>query len=184
MLGNTPGRAQVGGEFGGVVRVAVQDQHPARLALEFHPAPRAAIAGDGRGHPGRGEAELDGGGEGGGGVQGVVVTGHVHGHLGKDFAERPALSRHGKADRHPPGGHVGEPVVGVRGFSVPADARGVQARRDGLGARVVRAGQHHPADPQAERGERGLDVCQAAVVVQVVGLDVGDDREVGRQQQE
>ena len=114
----------------------------------------------------------------------AAAKAHVHGHLGEDFTERPLVGRHGEADCHPPGRHVGEPVVGVRGFSVPADARGVQARRDGLGARVVRAGQHHPADPQAERGERGLDVRQARVVVQVVGLDVGDDREVGRQQQE
>ena len=184
LVRDVPGRAQVGGEFGGVVRVAVEHPHPARLALELHPALRAAVAGDGRGHPGRREAELDGGGEGGGSVQGVVVTGHVHRHLGEDLTERAAVSRHGEADRHPPGRHVDEPVVGVRGLAVPADARGIQARRDGLRARVVRAGQHHAGDPPAERGERRLDVRQARVVVQVVGLDVGDDRDVGREQQE
>jgi hypothetical protein len=137
-----------------------------------------------RRHPGRGEAELDGGGEGGGGVQGIMVTGHVHGHLGKYLTERSAVGRHGEADRHPPGRHVGEPVVRVPGLPVPAHTRGIQARRDSLGARVVCAGQNHAADSQAERGERGLDVRQARVVVQVVGLDVGNDREVGRQQQE
>ena len=113
-----------------------------------------------------------------------MVTGHVHRQLGEDLTERTSVSRHREADRHPPGRHAGEPVVGVRGYSVPADACGIKARRDGLGARIVRAGQHHSADSPGERGERRLDVRQALVVVQMVGFDVGDERDVGRQQQE
>ena len=96
-------RAQVGGELGGVVRVAVEHPHAARLALELQPALRAPVAGDGRGHPGRREAELDGGGEGGGGVQGIVVTGHVHRQLGEDLTERAAVSRHVKLAAIPRG---------------------------------------------------------------------------------
>ena len=68
------GRAEVGSEFGRVVRVAVEHQHAGGLALRFHPAAHAAIGGEARGGLLRAQPKLEGGGVGGRCVQRVVTA--------------------------------------------------------------------------------------------------------------
>src|SRR5208282_5223869 len=116
--------------------VALEYAHAVRLALELHPPPCAPVAGEGGGHWRWGEAELDGRGERGGGVQRVVAARNVHGQLREDLAERAVVG--GDREAHPQalGLDVTEPVVGAARFAVPADPLRVQAGRHGLRAWV------------------------------------------------
>jgi hypothetical protein len=164
--------------------VAVEDPDAGHLPLQLHPALRATVAAQGGRHPGRREAELGGGGEGGGRVQRVMVPGHPHGQLGQDLPERAVARGYREADRHPAGTDAADPVVGMHGLAVASQAIVRKAGRHGFRAGIVGAGHDQPGRAAAEGGERGLDIGQAGVVVQVVGLHVGDHREVRREQQE
>ena len=95
------------------MRVAVEDAHPVHVALELHPAPGAAVARERGAHPRRREAELDGRGEGSGGVQRIVAARHVHGQLGEDLAGRAGLGGDREGDRRALGFDVGKPVIGA-----------------------------------------------------------------------
>jgi hypothetical protein len=130
----------------------------------------------------RGQAELQPGQQRGGAVAGHVLARHPDRHP----AEHVAVE-----DGGPGGGlrahlDVDQPQVAVLGGAV-----GAHAGRGGHGAQPRRARVVGAQDDEAGRVQRlqepvegRLDRGQVAVVVQVVGLDVGDDRAVRGQQQE
>ena len=111
------------------------------------------------------------------------------GHLQRDLAHAPAVRdeleariRRGSSSRSL------DPYVGVGRGAVGEHPQPALRRRPRERARavVVRAGPRAPAGAirSTNRVERRVDLLGVAVVVEVVGLDVGDDGGVGRQQQE
>ena len=93
-----------------------------------------------------------------------------------------------EADRHAARDHGAHPVVGVGGLAVGPDPQRELPGRlgQGPGARIVgaRDQQPVPGDAQGEPGERGLDLGQARVVVQVIGFHAGHDGRLGREHEE
>ena len=81
-------------------------------------------------------------------------------------------------------GDVADPVVGRVGFAVGEDQprwRASSATRRAPGRHPYHHGFGHAAD---ECGELVVDLFQVAVVVQVVGFDVGDHGDAGRKHEE
>ena len=173
-----PGGLEVTGDLDVVVRVRVVDADPGGLALELHPATGAGEGGQPGGEVGEGEAEAQPHREGGGRVEDVVPTGDAQPQLAQvDAVADDAADRRGAVE-----GEVDDPQVAVVGLphGDHLEAGRAGGRRERAGPRVVGA-----ADQEAVAVDRVGELVEGRVVgllgapvVEVVGLDVGDDRGV------
>ena len=163
-----------------MVGVVVVHAHAAGVALELEPAADTAEARQAGQQPGHLAAQLEAGEQGG-----DRVGGHV-------------LARHRDPDLQPRAGHLHDREPSVVALLVGHDPGVVRPGRrhavaphpdpGGLGplgqrggARVVGARDEHTArrDPADEGVEHGDVGALRAVVVEVIGLDVGDHRHRG-----
>ena len=178
------GVAQAGGgerraHLARVVRVVVDERHAADLAVQLEAPPRArelrgrlrgALEVDARAHRGRERAER---------VEHVVPAGHAQ-------RERPkphAFQRHVRIESAEVvrAQLLGAPL-GVRGEAEALDARpgGAAGAADLVRRLGVRADEQQAVGPHAlrEGRESRAQPLLAAVVVEVVRLEVGDDRDL------
>ena len=123
-----------------------------------------------------------------GGVERVVPPRHRQLELadGVDFLA-VAIAKHHRELRLAVGVfEIGEPHVGLRIFSVGDDAPVDDAAGEPLHDRMVGAHHHEAVERHIlHKGDEGvLHVLESLGVVEVLGVDVGDDGDVGGQLQE
>ena len=171
--------ADDGRHLGRVVRVVVDDGDAVDLAAHLEAASGATEAGE-AGEDGirLGAQARDGREVGRGGIHDVVVARHREPEHSLD-----ALVHEHRAGAEVLGAHLAHPQVGARGMAVgehPA-ARGARGLGEPARPAVVVAGDEEPPVGEGVDEGRvgGLDVLEGAVVVEVVGLHVGDHGDVG-----
>ncbi len=149
--------------------VVVDDGDPGDGAADLEPASDTAEPGDPGGERGQvatlfGEQRQHPGG----------VAGDVGTRRGNRHVLAPTV-RTGQPERHLAGavGEVLDPPGGVGGGSVSDDRRPFGEPSH---PRVVDTGHHRAAGPVGDEGECLLELGHGAVVVEVVGFDVGDQQ--------
>ena len=187
-VGRGAGRAQHRLDLHRVVAVIVEDRRAVPLARAGEAALDAAKARQSLADRIRRHAEFVGHRQSGGGVEGVVAAGHRQDEILDLHAEAGAAI----ADHHPEAAlaalqvDVDEAHVGLRVLAVGDDAPVLDMADQILHDRVIDA--HHgkaiERDVVDEAPERVLDRLERAEMVEMFGVDVGDDGDIRRQLEE
>ncbi len=168
------GLAEVAGEVAGAriqVRLERGDDPPSRKGGARGALEAALDPPEGReawGEVGERGAEREPCAKSGQRVPPIVVAGHAQ----RERTEHDAV----EGDRHAALHRGAEQADTVGGHEPVADHVGANRGRHACGARVVHAA-HQCARPRGVLGERPLDVGEVGVDVEVIGFDVGDDRD-------
>ena len=169
-------------QLSGMVGVVVVNVGAVVFALELESAQCAVESRKAVGHGGGLDAQADGGGGGGQGVVDVVAPGDMDGDGGKELSPvHDVKGGHGADALHVGGVHV-------RGIChAVGDYMALQAGHRVHGIFVVPV-HHHVAGLRRNVGgefpEGLLDVLNILEKVQMVGLNIGDDRHGGEEFQE
>ena len=178
LAGQRPGGLEVAGDLVGVVGVAVVDADAGGLALELHPPAGAGERLQAAAQLVEAEPEPEAGGQRGQRVEDVVAAGDLQGHLAEPAAAVDHGERRGGAgELRSLGAQVGAARDSPTPTTLEAPAR-APARRGRPRRRRRRTRRGSPAGSiRSRKVVEGRAVgLLGAVVVEVVGLDVGDQR--------
>ena len=168
-------------DFGRMMAVVLDHHDVLDRGLELEPASRSGVALQGFQDERRGDVQVHAHGHGGHGVGDHVFARDMEPQL----AEAPALVKQGGAARELVEGHVAGGDVGLSRESV-CDQAALEHRDDALKVGVVQAENDRAVegDLVGEANERFLDLFDVPILVEVFGIDIGQDGDERREIQE